>query len=171
MMDHIIPFGVVPQVYLYEHPQAEEDGVLECQAIVVMRRAHGFMAALPSGVFSEPELAEGAEAGMEALVGPSLQVQVSAALLTEEGPIPQPGVSLPCLLVIFPLSRPLALHAWALAPIPKPCSVSMPRLPTLSRSPPDSCSRPWFGPSDPIWFPRGWPSTRPRKRPRPLARS
>ena len=101
MMDHIIPFGALPQVYLYEHPQAEEDGVLECPAIVVMRRAHGFMAALPSGVFSDPELAEGAEAGMEALVGPSLQIQVSAALLTEEGPIPQPGVSLPCLLVDF----------------------------------------------------------------------
>ena len=100
-MDHIIPFGALPQVYLYEHPQAEEDGVLECPAIVVMRRAHGFMAALPSGVFSDPELAEGAEAGMEALVGPSLQIQVSAALLTEEGPIPQPGVSLPCLLVDF----------------------------------------------------------------------
>ena len=100
-MDHNVPFGVTPQVYVYEHPQGADDGVLECQAIVVMKRDHGFMVALPAGALTEAELVEGAEAGMEAPLGPSLQVQVSAAVLTDEGPVPQPGVSLACLLVDF----------------------------------------------------------------------
>ena len=93
-MDHIVPFGVRAQTYVYEHP-------VEAHAIVVMKRSLGFMAALPLGILSDEELLEGTTAPMEALIGPSFVIEVAASLLADEGLLPQPGVTFSCVLVDF----------------------------------------------------------------------
>ena len=100
-MDHIVTFGEGGQVYLYEHVAPGDDGVLEAQAVVIMKRPHGFMVALPADVLTAEEVRQGEHASMEAEVGPSFQAQVAAAQLTDEGLVPQPGVSVPCLIVDF----------------------------------------------------------------------
>ena len=84
-MDHIVTFGEGGQVYLYEHVAPGDDGVLEAQAVVIMKRPHGFMVALPADVLSAEEVRQGEHASMEAEVGPSFQAQVGAAQLTDEG--------------------------------------------------------------------------------------
>ena len=100
-MDHIIPYGECQQTYVYEHPAPGDDGAIEAHCVIIMKRALGFMAALPVGVLSPEEIAEGEAAGMDALVGPSVRAEVAAAMMSEEGLLPQPGVVIPCLVVDF----------------------------------------------------------------------
>eukprot|EP00439_Symbiodinium_sp_Y106_P066199 s1976_g10.t1 len=100
-MDHIQTYGETPQTYIYEHPAPEEDGVTEAQALIVMRRSLGFLAAIPVGVLTEEEAQAGRQAPMEAAVGPSTTIEVAASLFTEEGLLPQPGITVPCVLVDF----------------------------------------------------------------------
>ena len=101
LMDHVVPYGELPQTYVYEHPPAGDDGALEAHCIIILKRSLGFMAALPVGVLTAEEIAAGEVAGMDALIGPSVRVEVAAAMMSEEGLLPQPGVVVPCIVVDF----------------------------------------------------------------------
>ena len=75
--------------------------VVEARALVIMRRDHGFMAAVSEVLFSAEELTAGSSASMEDAVGPSHRVTVAAGLLGNAGILPQPGVTAQCMIIDF----------------------------------------------------------------------
>ncbi|CAE7745598.1 dnc [Symbiodinium sp. CCMP2456] len=100
-MDHIQTFGDSGVTFIYEHPGGSDDVATEAHAIVVMKRGHGFMAAIPEDVITPGELAAGAHASMEDVIGPSYRANVAGGLLGDEGITAQPGVTVRCVIVDF----------------------------------------------------------------------
>ena len=82
------------QIYLYEHQAADGDGVLECMAVVVMKRDHGLLLGVPRGLLADAEVAAGLVAPMEGMLGPSTVVTCDAAYLADGVLTAAPGRSL-----------------------------------------------------------------------------
>lgn len=73
----LVPLGQSRVRYVLEwKSQAEEDGVMEIMALVVMKRDAGFLLALPAGALPEEDLVV-VEGGV---VGPSTVISASALL-------------------------------------------------------------------------------------------
>ena len=87
------------QLYLYEHPSADGDGVQECMAVVVMKRDHGLLLGVPRGLLADAEVAAGLAARMDELLGPSTVVTCEAASLVDGAMVKLPGRSLSVTLV------------------------------------------------------------------------
>ena len=93
-IEDVLLYEPSPQIYLYEHQAADGDGVLECMAVVVMKRDHGLLLGVPRGLLADAEVAAGLVAPMEDMLGPSTVVTCDAAYLADGVLTAAPGRSL-----------------------------------------------------------------------------
>ena len=98
------PFDEESLVYIYEHVPPDGQGIVECLAVVAMKRDHGFLLVLPAGVLTEEELATGSTAPMDAPIGPSHHLELQAAQLAAGGTTPIPDIVVNCLVVDMAIS-------------------------------------------------------------------
>ena len=84
----LVPFAAAPVIHIYEHPV--DGGIVECMAVLVLKRDHGVLLAIPAGVVSQLELDEGQTATMIADLGPSALVEVGGARLSGTGAVSIP---------------------------------------------------------------------------------
>ena len=96
-MEDLHPFSQLAQLYVYEHPVAH--GVVEALAVILMKRDHGCLIALPPGVIPDDELLAGMDVGMEGQVGPNTQVEAPRACFVGGSAEVQDGASLTVTLV------------------------------------------------------------------------
>ena len=74
------PEEVEPYVLRF-YPGPEEDGLLECFALCILRREGGVLLAVPDGVFPPELLAEANQDGATGVFGPCCTVEVAAIIL------------------------------------------------------------------------------------------
>ena len=87
-LEDLVPFAEAPIIHIYEHPV--DGGIVECMAVLVLKRDHGVLLAIPAGVVSQLELDEGQTATMIADLGPSALVEVGGARLSGTGAVSIP---------------------------------------------------------------------------------
>ena len=87
-LEDLVPFAEAPVIHIYEHPV--DGGIVECMAVLVLKRDHGVLLAIPAGVVSQLELDEGQTATMTADLGPSALVEVGGARLSGTGAVSIP---------------------------------------------------------------------------------
>ncbi|OLP77151.1 hypothetical protein AK812_SmicGene42825 [Symbiodinium microadriaticum] len=98
-LEEVLLYESSHQLYLYEHPSADGDGVQECMAVVVTKRDHGLLLGVPRGLLADAEVAAGLAAPMEELLGPSTVVSCDAASLLDGTLVRHPGRQLTLTLV------------------------------------------------------------------------
>ena len=105
-MEQLAPFSDVPALLCYEHPV--DGGILECAAIVLLKREHGFLLALPP-----QELIAAQDGSMVDELGPSLVVTVPGVRLVGPSVHQVPGSQVSALIV--DMGAPAAPRLSALA--------------------------------------------------------
>ena len=160
-MEDLHPFSQLSQLYVYEHPVAH--GVVEALAVILMKRDHGCLIALPPGVIPDDELLAGMDVGMEGQVGPNTQVEAPRACFVGGSAEVQDGASLAVTLVDLGGDAVFRLFPLVAGEEPELLSLFDPLLqissPTLS-----VCWRVRrHGRAAPWSMEIVWPSTRPKK--------